>query len=217
MKNKKYRILAYILALVPLIIFSALYSKLPEQVPTNWGIDGTVTYSNKVNLWAMILMSPLFAVLFDVMPKIDPKKKNYNKFGKYYDAFCLFMMSFLLIMNGIIINESFYPGRISVSRVVIFLVAIMFIFLGNILPKTKTNFYFGIKTPWTISNPDVWNKAHRLGGRLMFGFGVIMLIINFFLSDQMIFGVMMVGIIIVTLIPTIMSYIWFKGSEKEES
>lgn len=210
MKNKNYKILAYVLGIIPVIVLAFVYSKLPDQVPTHWDIDGTVTFSDKWQIWMLASMGLIFAILFDVLPKIDPRKESYKRFNKYYDGFCLVMIGFMDIMYGIILSESFVPGRISVSKVVMILIGGLFIFLGNIMPKIKSNFYMGIKTPWTLSNVDVWNKTHRLGGKLMFGVGIMMVICGFWIEGQVIFWIMMAGIIVATLVPTVMSYIWYK-------
>jgi len=217
MKNKTYRITAYLLAIVPAFIMLFLYPQLPDQIPTNWGIDGTVTYGGKGTIWALVFLSLALLLMFDLLPKIDPRKKNYEKFSKYYDGFCIFMMLFLMLMEGIIVSESFWPGRISVSKIVILLVGILFLFMGNMMPKVKSNFYMGIKTPWTLSDADVWNKTHRLGGILMFVTGAVVIIAGFLLPDVITFYVLMSLVIVVTLIPTIMSYIWYRNLQKEEN
>lgn len=214
MKSKVCKLLAYGLGIIPPIILAVLYSKLPDEVPTHWNIDGTVTYSGKGTLWMLALMGIVFAILFDVMPKIDPRKENYKRFNKYYDGFCVGMIGFLDIMFAIVLSESFMPGKISVSKVVMILVGLLFIFLGNILPKIKNNFYMGIKTPWTLSNTDVWNKTNRLGGKLMFILGIIILGCGFWIKEQIAFWILMVGIVITTGVPMVMSYVWYRKSMK---
>ncbi len=69
------------------------------------------------------------------------------------------MLLFLMLVNGIVLSESLYPGRISVGRVITSGVGILFVFLGNIMPKIKNNFFMGLRNPWTLSDPDVWNRA----------------------------------------------------------
>lgn len=214
MKNKIYKTLVYVLGVIPPIVLALLYSKIPDEVPTHWDIDGTVTYSGKANLWVIALMGIIFAVLFDVLPKIDPRKENYKKFNKYYDVFCLSMIAFIDVMFAIILFESFAPGKISVAKVVMILTGLLFIFIGNILPKIKNNFYMGIKTPWTLSNADVWNKTNRLGGKLMFLLGVVVALSAFLVTEQTAFWILMSGLIMSTGIPTVMSYIWYRNSVK---
>ena len=43
MKNRKLRILTYVLALAGILLTAVLYPSLPEQIPTHWDMDGNVT------------------------------------------------------------------------------------------------------------------------------------------------------------------------------
>jgi uncharacterized membrane protein len=40
----------------------------------------------------------------------------------------------------------------------------IFIGTGNLLGKVRPNFFVGIRTPWTLSDDDVWRRTHRAGG-----------------------------------------------------
>ncbi len=81
MTSKKLLILICILALIPVAATAMLYSSLPEQIPTHWNIDGSVTYSGKSTIWMTSGLSPLIAVLLIVMPKIDPRRRNSKSSG----------------------------------------------------------------------------------------------------------------------------------------
>ena len=214
MKNNKIRIWTYILGIIPIVVLAFLYTHLPNQVPMHWGVDGVVDYNEKWQLWMLFSMGLLMAVLFDILPKIDPKKKNYEKFGKYYDLFAIGMVIFMGIMDIIVIIESFYPNSIPVGRIVVILVGILFILLGNIMPKVKTNFYMGIRTPWTISNVDVWNRVHRLGGKMMFVMGILVMASGFWMNDRITMGIIIAGAACITIVPLVMSYIWYRKLEK---
>ena len=217
MKNPKLRIINYMLAVCNIALAAILYPSLPDQIPMNWGIDGTVSYSDKHEIFLMCGMAVLFAFLFDVLPKIDPRKKNYQKFGGYYDGFCVFMQVFLLGMTGTILVETFRPGTISVPVVVMLAVGILFIFIGNFMPKIKSNFYMGIKTPWALSSEEVWRKTHRLGGKCFVTAGMIMIVSAFLPNQTAAYWITMGCVMISAVIPTVMSYIWWKQEQDEES
>lgn len=217
MKNKKMRILAYLLAVISFLTAAVLYPRLPEQIPTNWGVDGTVTYGPRYTIFFTTGMGLLFAVLFDVLPKIDPRRQNYQKFGSYYDMFCVFMQIFLLIVNGILITETFRPGTLSVPMVITLGIGLLFLFTGNILPKVKSNFYMGIRTPWTISSEEVWRKTHRLGGKCFFLVGLVSIVFAFLPIDQeSLYGCYAAFLLIVCLIPGVMSYVWWRQEQQKD-
>ena len=213
MKSRSMRIAVYGVAVLILATTAILYPNLPDKIPMHWGFDNTVRYDGKSGIWGIACMALVFAVLFDLMPKIDPRKKNYEKFGSYYDGFCLFMQLFILVMWGIIMIETYRPGTISVGKSVTVLCGVLFLFIGNMLPKAKSNFYLGIKTPWTLSDDDIWRRANRLGGKMMFAAGAVSIAAAFVLSGNYLATVFFIIIMAACTIPCIMSYIWWRRKE----
>lgn len=222
-RNTKLWVLLWALALLPLIVTALLYKKLPQQVPVQWGLDGTVRYDSRNTIWMISGMGPLFAGMLYLLPKIDPRKRNYEKFQGWYEGFGIVLMIFLDVMTFVILSESFNPGHISVDTVVIIAVGILLTFIGNMMPKMKSNFFMGVKNPWTLSNTEVWNKTHRLAGFLFFAAGLLIIASAFFSNAMLKFGIVMGVVLVVALIPTVMSYVWYRrlgsdghNEEKEE-
>ena len=207
----------WLLALLPFLLVAAFYARLPDQVPMHWGFDGAVNrYGSKNELWLMAALGPLFALLFQFLPRLDPRKRNYEKFQTYYEGTALVLTAFVAVMMGIVLAETLRPGTVSMGRVVSALVGLLFLFVGNLMGKIKPNFFMGIRTPWTISDPDVWNRAHRLGGGLFFLTGLATVVSAILLPEPLTFGVLMGGTLITALIPTVMSYLWYRKKEREE-
>ncbi|MCI9282785.1 MAG: DUF1648 domain-containing protein [Lachnospiraceae bacterium] len=215
MKNKKLRIINYLIVVTVLAAVTVIYPRLPEQIPTNWGFDGTITYGAKYNIWIIVGMLPLFAVLFDVLPHIDPRRSNYQKFSRFYDGFCIGFQLFLTVVIGIIISESLFPGRLHTGKIIFFLLSLMFLLIGNYLPKIQSNFYMGIKTPWTLSSDDVWRKTHRLGGKLYAACGILTLLSTLFLPFYISGIVLLVLVFGSTLAVTLASWIWWRKEQHE--
>ena len=119
-------------------------------------------------------------------------------------------------MMGIIIKESFRPGTIKVSMVVTAMCSLLFMMLGNMMPKFRQNFFCGFRTPWALSDETVWNKTHRLGGRMMFGAGLIGLAGAIFPSDKVRMGMLTGPVLVAIVVPYVMSYVWFKKREGGE-
>lgn len=216
MKSHKARIITWLLAVISFLLPAALYPVLPDRIPTHWDLNGTITYSAKYMIFLTAGMGLLFAVLFDVLPKIDPRRQNYQKFGGYYDLFCVLMQVFVLVLNGISITEALRPGTLSVPTAVMIGIGLLFLFIGNIMPKFKSNFYMGIKTPWTISNEEVWRKTHRLGGKCFFFSGLICILCGFLpLKNSLLYGFCTFIILTAAFFPAVMSYIWWRKLSNE--
>lgn len=203
-------LIIWILAIVPLIIIGIFNSSLPDQIPIHWSLDGSVQYGSHFTLWINGSMGILFAILFPILRKIDPRSKNYDKFGKYYEEFQIFMMLFFIAITSVIVSESLNPGRINVEMVVVLLVGILFTIIGNMMPKFKNNFFVGIKTPWTLANEEVWNRTHRLGGIMWFFGGLIIIAAAILLHSGPLFTVVMVVTLTISIVPIFMSYFWYK-------
>ena len=211
MKTKWCIAAMWLLALLPLLLVAVFYTRLPDQVPMHWGIDGEVNrWGSKSELWLMGALGPLFALLFQFLPRLDPRKRSYEKFQKYYEATALVLTAFIAVIMGVTLAEILRPGTLSLGRVISALVGLLFLFVGNLMGKVKPNFFMGIRNPWTLSDPDVWNRAHRLGGGLFFLAGLVTVISALLLPEAVTFWVLLAGALAAALVPTVMSYLWYR-------
>lgn len=214
-KTTKIQIFISILSLLPLVLVLAVYSKLPDKVPMQWSLNGNIRYDDKNNLFIMAIMAIVFAVMFPLLPKIDPKKKNYDKFGSSYQMFQIFMMLFMLFMTAICVIEAFKPNTLNVSMLVCALVGILFAVIGNMMPRFRSNWFCGIRTPWTMSSDENWTKTHRLGGKMFFIAGIITLFSAFIPNEYFRFGIMMTVLMIACIVPSVYSYLLYKKEENK--
>ncbi len=153
------------------------YPCLPEKVASHWNAKGEVDgYLPK--FWGAFLI-PLLTVglylLFLAIPKIDPLKENIMQFIRYYYGFVVLMLLFLLIVHIQIIFWSL-GFAISPNTILPLSVGVLFIYIGVLIGKAKRNWFIGIRTPWTLSSDVVWDKTHKIGGRLFILSGVISII-----------------------------------------
>jgi uncharacterized membrane protein len=81
--------------------------------------------------------------------------------------------------------------------------------LGNVMPRARPNWWFGIRTPWTLTNDRVWEKTHRLGG-MTFVLAGLLLIVSAFLAPTAMVGVLIAASLGASLIPVIYSYFAWK-------
>jgi uncharacterized membrane protein len=62
-------------------------------------------------------------------------------------------------------------------------IGVLFIVIGNLLPRARPNWFVGIRTPWTLSSDRVWEKTHRFGGQVFVGGGILMLLSGLVLAQ----------------------------------
>lgn len=217
MKNKKSIALMWIISILPALMVAAVYGRLPDIIPTQFGFDGAInSYGPKSTLWLLAGMCPFFAAMFQFLPHIDPRKKNYSKFQNYYDLFAIGLELFLLAVLALVLTETLRPGTLSMGRAILALVAVLFILVGNMMGKVKSNYFFGIKTPWTLSDPDIWVRTNRLGGRLWFATGVLLLPCSLLLPETVSFVLMLVGILGSCVLVCVLSYLWYRQKHQGE-
>lgn len=132
----------------------------------HWNVAGEA--DSFINKWWGALLFPIFltgiVALVVFLPKVDPRKENYEKFEKVYRIFLHVFVLFLFSMY--VVTLAYNIGiPVQVDVVVPIGVGMLFIAIGNYMPKIKPNYFFGIRTPWTLENEEVWQKTHRVGGK----------------------------------------------------
>lgn len=216
MKSKKLIALMWIFALLPAAMLALCWGALPARVPTNWGFNGQVTYSAKSTLWIIAAVGPAVAALLQLMPRIDPKKENYRKFQGAYDGVAVGIILFFALVMAMVLVESLRPGTVVVSRVVTALVCVLFVGLGCIMGKVKTNWFMGIRTPWALSDPDVWNRTQRTGGWVFFLTGLVNLPLAL-LAPEKVFLVTLLAPILLGIVGVyVLSWKWYRDKEEQE-
>lgn len=211
MKSIKIHILVRILlAVAPLVLVAAVYTRLPDQIPMQWDFGGEVNYEPKWHLWVVAGLGPLFGVSMPLVARVDPRHRNYAKFSSPYRTFQIIMLLFVLAMVSLVIIESLRPGTMHVGRFVCLLLGLMFTILGNVMPKFRPNYFYGFKTPWTLDDPTVWVRTHRLGGRLFFAAGLISIAASFLPDAHWMFAACLIPLVLAAVIPSVMSYLWYR-------
>lgn len=88
----------------------------------------------------------------------------------------------------------------------------LFYCCGILTENAKRNWFIGIRTPWTLSNEKVWEKTHKIGGKLFKIAGVIALLGIAFQSYALFF--ILVPVILVATYTTVYSYIEYQKEIK---
>ena len=97
-----------------------------------------------------------------------------------------------------------------IGNLLFIILGLFFIILGNLMHSLKSNYFIGLRLPWTLENEDNWRKTHQLASKIWFAGGLFILISALLLPIKMMFILMIFSILIMALIPTIYSYRLFK-------
>lgn len=209
--KKKSNIYNFSLTIIAFLIPIIFYNKLPELVPSHFNLSGQVdSYMPKtIGVFIFPLIMALIWLAMVYLPKIDPRKSHYAKFAKSYGLILCLILTFIFVIQMVIILVSL-GFNVPVNTIIPFALGILIIVVGNYMPKSKSNFFYGIRTPWTLSSEISWKKTHRLGGILFVLSGVLICISSLFLSSIITYLVILISIILSVIIIFIASYFFAK-------
>lgn len=190
------------------------YARFPVRVASHWNFSGQVDgYSGRaVGAFAVPASLAAMYLLLLGLPHLDPKRERYAEFARVYHIFKAVIMAFLAaiyVASGLF--NLGYPVKIGI--LVPFLIGAMFILLGNYMGKIKNNWFMGIRTPWTLSSENVWNKTHRFGGRAFIFFGLL-LMVSPWLPEAAAMVAFISGLLLVTVGTMAYSYLLYSRERK---
>ena len=201
--NKKLLLLTSIVILFPILWGVMIWSQLPNQISIHFNAAGQANnFQSKAlavfGLPIFLLLVHLFVIFVTAR---DPKNQTMNeKMGKViYWLTPIVSLSVFYLIYSKALGSTTNPF-IFVSA----LLGLIFVMMGNYMPKLKVNQTVGIRLPWTLQSEDNWHKTHRLAGKLWVFGGLILL-----LEAGLQFAVPYVmGIVILTIvfIPVVYSY-----------
>ena len=191
-------LLSAVVLLLALAVTAWAWAEIPTdvQIPVHWNAQGEVDrYGSKA---AGLLMGPgmllFLTVLLAFVPRMEPRLKNLQQSQKAYKAVWAALLIFMAILHLITVRAAL-GYAVDMTAVMGYLMGVLFMAIGNFLGKIRSNFMFGIRTPWTLSSDLAWNKTHRLGGWLFFIVGALVFVSGFFHSGPLTFGLLLVGLL----------------------
>ena len=213
-ENKKKLIITSIIILVPIIIGLILWNKLPDKLPTHWNSAGEVNGWSSKSFAVFGLPGFLFAVHWVCLlaSSADPKKQNIE--GKVLNI-VFWVCPIISVLGSVLIYGTALGVEFKVDKIMLALMGIMFIVVGNYLPKCKQSYTMGIKLPWTLNDEENWNRTHRFGGKVWVASGVIMIFCMLLPANAMIV-IMMTILGVAVIVPTVYSYQLYKKKEKSD-
>lgn len=210
-------LLVSVLVVLIMFAFSAwAWFHLPAGalIPIHWGINGEANrYGGKAEgLLLMPFITLALSVLYYFLPRLDPKGENILRSGAAYRALWIVLLVFFLGMHTVttLIALGYH---LQMNQFILPAVSVLMIVMGNYMGKVRQNYLMGIRTPWTLANEEVWNKTHRLGGRLFVISGILSLLASLFgpIIGLAVFSISMIATVGWTVI---YSYIIFTQIKK---
>jgi uncharacterized membrane protein len=189
--------LELLLLAAPFAALILLWNQLPARIPVHWNLHGEIdSWGSKMpHLLVLPLTALGMVVLLRILPWFDPKlRRRSNDEGLMPVVLPIVRIATLLLLNTVFFVQiaTSLGRKVAAARIMVICLLLFFIVLGNYLGNLRPNYFVGIRTPWTLEDPETWRATHRLGGRLMFFGGLILLVAQFFLTES-IFGILFLG------------------------
>ena len=180
------------LLVAPFLALAFYWNDLPARVPIHWNLRGEIDgWSSKTpGVFFIPLINLGMVALLRALPWLDPKlRRSADAQGRMLPTLRIIRLALLALLDAIFyVQIAVSLGRnINGGRVLIACTLVFLAILGNYLGNLRPNYFAGIRTPWTLEDPETWRATHRLGGRLIFFGSLALLVIQFFLSDT-VFG-----------------------------
>ena len=202
-ENRKTLIIASILTILPVLIGIIYWNRLPDVMATHFGMNNEANGFSSKAFAVFGLPAFLLAVLWigAFVTSHDPKRQNIS--SKMF-SLGLWIAPVISLVAAAIIYPINLGYELDITLFAELLLGLMFIIIGNYLPKTRQNYTIGIKIPWTLANEENWNRTHRLAGYLWMICGILMILICLirFVSAQWLVGIFL----IMVLVPCIYSF-----------
>lgn len=193
MKNKKFLFWTSVVTLIPTVVGLILWNQLPDRMPSHWGINGQVDgWSSKAfAVFGLPLMLLAFHGICALAMKLD--KQNQTGSNRKVMDMILWLFPAMSVMMSGYVYASALGREIQMTTLMTVPMGLLFVVIGNYLPKCRLNSTLGIKLKWTFNNEENWNKTHRIGGItwVLCGLGVILCgLLDWQIVIPVLFGVM---------------------------
>ena len=211
MKNNKREILlTSLVCLLPLFAGAALYPRLPETMATHWDFAGNANgWSSRA---ATVFGLPLFILALHLVCFYAESRETKKNTNSVLRTVLLWSCPAMSLLGGAVTLGTGLGYEMHISTVVPVFVGLLFLILGNYLPKIRRNLTVGIKLPWTLASEENWNHTHRVAGFLWVLAGLVTLAVT--LLGAWSSGLFFALLVLTAGIPTLYSYCYYRRHEK---
>jgi uncharacterized membrane protein len=208
------RSIGLVVNVIMLLITASVFTRLPAEVPTHWNLHGVVDSTMPKLPGAFLPSATAIAIWFLVpaLRRIDPRRASYDRFDATFHLILNAVVLVLAMLQGLVLASSL-GLKVDMVRSMLVGVGVMFMVLGNYMPRLRSNWWMGIRTPWTLDSEEVWRRTHRFGGR-MFMAGGLVTVAATLLPAEAASIVSFAAIMTAALVPVVYSYVIWRAERR---
>jgi len=187
------------------------------RIPTHWNIRGEVDgYGSKAT---GLLLSPILLLFVSgiivLAARFDPRRSHVVQSQKFLRATLVGLAIFMLTLHGALVGVAL-GYALPMNTVVLCMVGGLFVVTGNYMGKVRSNYFAGVRTPWTLSSELSWNKTHRLAGRLFMASGMLTVCLAWVDDAIAVYG-MLAALLLTSVVSVVYSYVIWKQDPERKS
>jgi uncharacterized membrane protein len=188
------------------------------RVPIHWDIEGTP--DGFADAWVALAITPAITAVLGpilaVLPRFDPRRENLARSSTAWVWICGSLLLLLAGVQLLIALAARDPEFDTVPFVGIGVGAILVVF-GSRLGTTRSNWFLGIRTPWTLSSERSWALTHRASGYLFIALGIVTVASVLLLPANVFFWVLMIGLAASVAFLVVYSYLVWRDDPDRTS
>jgi uncharacterized membrane protein len=181
-----------------------------DETCFGWSIGGICSEygRNFLIIFAIPILMGVTLGLLRLLVRFEPRQQHLVQSQKALTTIWAAWLIFFLVMQAVLMLD--FLGREStIATYWPILAGLVSIVMGNYLGKIRSNTLAGFRTPWTLSSELSWNKTHRLGGKLLFVLGLILIAGPLIITGDFWVYFIIVASLLWTVVLAIFSYyIW---------
>jgi uncharacterized membrane protein len=205
LKEYKWNVVcSMVLTMLPSLVGLLIWNQLPDIMTSHWGADGVAdgTAPKAFMVFGLPAILAALDILCILATSLDKKQAGQSK-----KAMGIIFWIMPVLSTGIL--SSVYAvalGRAMDILVLIpLLMGVLFVVIGNIMPKVKQNASLGVKIYWTLANEENWNKTHRFAGKVWV-IGGILVMLSALLPAKWMIAVTLPALFLLAIAPMAYSY-----------
>ncbi len=220
MKLTKFYLLAAVLLLAELVVagWGFVQVGLGATVPIHWDAAGNPNGYGPAALGFLLVPAITIglAVMFAVIPAVEPRGDNLRRSASAYQTVAAAVTVLMFGIHVVVVLAG--TGREApVALVVGGGVGLLFAAIGNVMTTVRSNYMFGVRTPWTLSSDQSWDKTHRVVGRLFVLAGISVVATSLLGQLQLVIWLLLGSVSVILVVAFMYSYLVWRDDPNRRS
>lgn len=192
------------------------WPQLPDPMPSHWGIGGVP--DGFMPRWIAVCVGPFVSMIpaaIGAVMQFDPRQQHTEQTMEPVKLTMSVFAAFGFALQYLMLNAARSENMHMDEGFLLLIIGVLWIVMAHAIPKARSNFFFGIRTPWTLSNEAVWHRTHRLGGWTFLVGGVVTVVASLALADLPRLIVVGTALTLSALVPVVYSFFAWRTEQQQ--